>query len=324
MPAWKAEILSMLEKERAKENLGVSRSVWQPVWTGQRLSPATHTAKAIFPGPSERKPKPAARESPIVQQQASAKKGGMPPTKVEMTKASLPGSSERKPPASESPIVPQQTSVQKGAIPPAKVETTKATPPESSERKPPVSESPVVAQQTPVQRGAMPPATAEITKDTLTRPSERNPTASESSVAPPQTSVEKGAVLPAPVDLATVPQPRAGVHGSGDRADAQPSIFSGPVAQTQKPVPTAPDLPQVVDNTAVRLIAPGDRLSIRVDKVDELATEGPVNAAGVIVMPVVGPVQVAGLTPVQARERVTKFLATDYLVNPRVELDFKK
>jgi hypothetical protein len=322
IPAWKAEILTMLEKERAKEGINALPSSQQPEATGRRLSPAVDTAKTTFPGADVRKPP--ASGSLAAPQQTWAKKGAISSTTVEMKKATRPGSSERKPPISESPVVAQQTTVQKGAIPPTTPEITKATRPGSSESKPPISESPVVAQQTTVQKGVMPPTMAEITKATLPGPSERKPAANESPVVPPQTSVEKGTVPPATVDLATVPQPGAGVHGSGDRADTRSSVIPGPAAQTQKPVPTAPGLPQVVDNATPRLIMPGDRLSIRVDKVDELTTEGPVNAAGAIVMPVVGPVQVAGLTPVQARERVTKFLATDYLVNPRVELDLKK
>ena len=89
---------------------------------------------------------------------------------------------------------------------------------------------------------------------------------------------------------------------SGD-ANLQPHPSLPPVAAVQ-------GQPPAVDTTVARLIMPGDRLSIRVDKIDELTTDGPVNAAGAIVMPVVGPVQVAGLTPDQAREHITQFLAT--------------
>ena len=108
---------------------------------------------------------------------------------------------------------------------------------------------------------------------------------------------------------------------AGGGTQGQPSGAAGakPVARD---VPAASEQPRADDASAsTRLIAPGDRLRIRVEKIDELTTEGPVNEAGAIVMPVVGAVPVAGLTVDLARAHVTRFLATDFLVDPRVELE---
>ena len=71
-------------------------------------------------------------------------------------------------------------------------------------------------------------------------------------------------------------------------------------------------------------IGPRDLLSIRVFKVDELTTEERVNDAGAVVLPLVGAVEVAGLTPDQAEKRIADFLGKEFMHDPQVDLFVKE
>ena len=77
--------------------------------------------------------------------------------------------------------------------------------------------------------------------------------------------------------------------------------------------------PALVDATAYR-IGPDDVLKISVFQVADLSTEERVSDAGTIVMPLIGVVQVAGLTPAQAEAKIAGALAQDYLQNPQVDI----
>ena len=82
--------------------------------------------------------------------------------------------------------------------------------------------------------------------------------------------------------------------------------------------------PQEAGQLGTYVIGPRDLLSIRVFKVAELSTDERVNDAGAVVLPLVGPVEVAGLTPDQAEQRIAEFLAKDHIHDPQVDLFVKE
>jgi hypothetical protein len=183
---------------------------------------------------------------------------------------------------------------------------------------------PPTTQPKPVAAVPPPKPAADPNKAAIPGPGERQPIESDAPTAMYQSLVQAEVKQLPPVDTPKATRTGLGDQGPGERGSPQPSETLNPAAPTQKLMPVEGSLPHIVDTSASHLIGPGDLLNIRVAKIKELTTEGRVNQAGAIVMPVVGPVQVAGLTPSQAREHITKFLATDYVVNPLVELDVKK
>lgn len=86
-------------------------------------------------------------------------------------------------------------------------------------------------------------------------------------------------------------------------------------------VPAVVGLPPATSSSAATyLIGAGDLIQVDVFKVAELSTKERVNEAGVIVMPLIGPVVVGGLTPEQAGRVIAAELAKDHLQNPQVNV----
>jgi polysaccharide export outer membrane protein len=67
-------------------------------------------------------------------------------------------------------------------------------------------------------------------------------------------------------------------------------------------------------------LSPNDSIAVEVFGEDDLRTSGRLNSEGSISLPLIGSVQLAGLTLSQATQRVTELYARDYLVNPRVNV----
>lgn len=65
-------------------------------------------------------------------------------------------------------------------------------------------------------------------------------------------------------------------------------------------------------------IAPADMLEIKVFQADELSGKVRVDASGKISLPLIGAIQVAGLTPIEVENRVKGLLAAKYLQDPQV------
>ncbi|MFZ1537613.1 MAG: polysaccharide biosynthesis/export family protein [Chromatiaceae bacterium] len=65
-------------------------------------------------------------------------------------------------------------------------------------------------------------------------------------------------------------------------------------------------------------IGPYDDLKVEVFGVPELSTEAQVNLQGLIALPLLGPVEVNGLTPREAEEEIKRQLASRYMRDPRV------
>src|SRR5689334_17345182 len=72
----------------------------------------------------------------------------------------------------------------------------------------------------------------------------------------------------------------------------------------------------VADTTAYKL-GTGDKVRVTVFNEKDLSGDFDVNDQGLIALPLIGQVQVGGLTLSQAQELITQKYGKDYLVNPR-------
>jgi polysaccharide export outer membrane protein len=85
-------------------------------------------------------------------------------------------------------------------------------------------------------------------------------------------------------------------------------------------VPAVRGLPPDPGDGGTYRIVPGDVLKVQVFQVEELSSEERVNEQGEIVMPLIGPVTVGGLTPKAAETRIAAILSKDYLQDPQVDI----
>jgi polysaccharide export outer membrane protein len=94
------------------------------------------------------------------------------------------------------------------------------------------------------------------------------------------------------------------------------------------PAPAVPD-PQAVPPPAASPtvgdyeVGPGDVIEVAVYGNDDLSRIPTVQTNGSISLPLLGEVQVAGLTIAEVQRKITNLLAKDYLVNPQVEVKVK-
>lgn len=68
------------------------------------------------------------------------------------------------------------------------------------------------------------------------------------------------------------------------------------------------------------IIQPGDLLQVQIFQEDDLTREVRVTQGNSITMPLIGAVDVAGLTPKQAQDLIRELYDRDYLVNPQVNV----
>ena len=71
-------------------------------------------------------------------------------------------------------------------------------------------------------------------------------------------------------------------------------------------------------------VGPGDVLEVVVYGNEDLSRIPTVQTNGAITLPLLGEVQVAGLTIAEVQRKVTSLLAKDYLVNPQVEVKVRE
>jgi polysaccharide export outer membrane protein len=71
-------------------------------------------------------------------------------------------------------------------------------------------------------------------------------------------------------------------------------------------------------------VGPGDVLEVTVYGNDDISRIPIVQTNGSISMPLMGEVQVAGLTVAEVQRKITNLLAKDYLVNPQVEVKVRE
>ncbi|HXB57836.1 MAG TPA: polysaccharide biosynthesis/export family protein [Vicinamibacteria bacterium] len=91
-------------------------------------------------------------------------------------------------------------------------------------------------------------------------------------------------------------------------------------APASAPPPTAPSPVAAPDYR----VGPGDVLEVTVFGNDDLSRTSTVQTSGVIALPLLGEVEVAGLTLPEVQRKLTTLLARDYLVNPQVEVKVKE
>jgi polysaccharide biosynthesis/export protein len=99
--------------------------------------------------------------------------------------------------------------------------------------------------------------------------------------------------------------------------------------QTPPAAPAAP-APQAAPPAAAPAtgseyeVGPGDVLEVNVFGNDDLSRMPTVQTNGAISLPLLGEVQVAGLTVGEVQRKITNLLAKDYLVNPQVEVKVRE
>lgn len=98
---------------------------------------------------------------------------------------------------------------------------------------------------------------------------------------------------------------------------------ASPAAQAEL-VPAKVGPPPVPTEAQAYRISPGDVLKIQVFQVDELSSEERVDDNGQIVMTLIGPLKVGGLTPKDAQALIAATLGRDYLQNPQVDVFVKE
>jgi len=105
---------------------------------------------------------------------------------------------------------------------------------------------------------------------------------------------------------------------------APPAQTPQAAAPAAAPAADAPAAEPARASTGDYEVGPGDVLDIAVFGNDDLSRVPTVQTNGAITFPLLGEVQVAGLTVAEIRRKVTNLLAKDYLVNPQVEVKVKE
>lgn len=118
-------------------------------------------------------------------------------------------------------------------------------------------------------------------------------------------------------------QPAPATTGMPTKPAAPPAQPAPPrAAPTQEElVPAVAGLPPDPGSSLTYRIGPSDLIRIEVFQVPELSSEERVSEDGNIMLPLVGAVQVGGLTPREAEARVAEVLGRDYLQDPQVDID---
>jgi len=98
------------------------------------------------------------------------------------------------------------------------------------------------------------------------------------------------------------------------------------LALLQAPAAAAPDPPAETQAATVGEyeVGPGDVLEVNVYGNDDLSRIVTVQPNGSISYPLIGEVQVAGLTVAEVRRKITNLLERDYLVKPQVEVKVRE
>jgi polysaccharide export outer membrane protein len=103
-------------------------------------------------------------------------------------------------------------------------------------------------------------------------------------------------------------------------ADPAPAAPEPPAVAAPAPAPAPPDAPA----TGEYGVGPGDVLEVNVIGNDDLSRIPTVQTNGAITYPLLGEVQVAGLTVAEIRRKLTNLLEKDYLVKPQVEVKVRE
>jgi polysaccharide export outer membrane protein len=98
---------------------------------------------------------------------------------------------------------------------------------------------------------------------------------------------------------------------------AAPARGQAPVTSTPATAPSSVAAPDY-------RVGPGDVLEVTVFGNEDLSRTSTIQTSGVIALPLLGEVEVAGLTLPEVQRKLTTLLARDFLVNPQVEVKVKE
>ena len=90
------------------------------------------------------------------------------------------------------------------------------------------------------------------------------------------------------------------------------------------PVAVIEGIPPDPGTTNNYRIGKHDLLKVEIFQVSELSSEERVSEDGIIIMPLIGPVVVGGLTPQEAEDRIAGLLGQNYLQDPQVNIFVKE
>jgi polysaccharide export outer membrane protein len=130
------------------------------------------------------------------------------------------------------------------------------------------------------------------------------------------------ALLQAPPQAPPAKKPPAAAPAGATKPAATPTP-----APTPTPTPVPPEQPAAAAAAVPSgdyEVGPGDVLDIAVFDNDDLSRLPTVQTNGSISLPLLGEVQVAGLTVAEVRRKITNLLAKDYLRNPQVEVKVRE
>jgi polysaccharide export outer membrane protein len=102
------------------------------------------------------------------------------------------------------------------------------------------------------------------------------------------------------------------------------ALLQTPPAAPAEPEPAAAAPVLVPATIADYEVGAGDLLEVNVFGNDDLSRIPTVQTSGSISLPLLGEVQVAGLTVGEVQRKITNLLAKDYLVNPQVEVKVRE
>ena len=102
-------------------------------------------------------------------------------------------------------------------------------------------------------------------------------------------------------------------------------LQAAPAAKPAAPATQAPAAGSAAsDSTVDYQVGPGDILEVAVIGNDEASRVPTVQTNGAVALPLLGEVQVAGLTVAEIQRKVTNLLEKDYLVKPQVEVKVRE
>jgi polysaccharide biosynthesis/export protein len=126
------------------------------------------------------------------------------------------------------------------------------------------------------------------------------------------------ASLPLSGQSPTTPRPLPGANAPA------PSDTAKPPSDTAKPRPTTPVAPQTVPGDVDYRVGPGDRLSVAVLQMPDLKTTVRVSQQGAISLPLLGIVQVSGLSASEIERKLADELRRTYVRDPQVSVQVEE
>jgi polysaccharide export outer membrane protein len=116
------------------------------------------------------------------------------------------------------------------------------------------------------------------------------------------------------------PLPLPGATTQSGSETAKPPAAS----DTEKPRPTTPVAPQTVATDIDYRVGPGDRLSVSVLQMPDMKTSVRVSQQGAISLPLIGAVQVSGLSSSEIEKRLADELRRTYVRDPQVSVQVEE